>query len=280
MRTLLAAMAAATLALAPGRAAAAGPVRILATAPGYPGTTAEAQPHMDAFAAALARRAGLPPGSVEAAYEPTEAGGLAALRGGAHLALVPLPFLVAHGKALGLRPRLAVATGSGGTDEEWLLVAGRGRVRGPADLAGFRVVSIAGYAPGFVRAATGAWGRVPDSAEVVASSQVLSALRKAVAGEPVAVLLDGAQSTALPTLPFAADLEVVARSGPLPGAVLASVGERLPASRWKAIESALLGLAEDPDGAAALQGIRMTGFRPLDPRALAAARALASGGSR
>jgi hypothetical protein len=280
MRALLAAMSAATLALAPAHPAAAGPVRILATAPGYPGTAAEAQPHMDAFAAAVVRRAGLAPGSVEAAYEPTEAGGLAALRGGAHVALVPLPFLVAHGESLGLRPRLAVATEAGGTEEVWLLVARKGRVRTAADLAGFRVVSIAGYAPAFVRAATGAFGRIPDSAEVVASSQVLSALRKAAAGEDVAVLLDGAQSAAFPTLPFAADLEVVARSGPLPGAVVATVGQRLPASRWKSIEAALLGLSEDPAGAAALQGIRMTGFRPLDPKALAAAGALASGAPR
>lgn len=279
MRALLA-MALATLAVAPTLPAAAVPVRILATAPGYPGTAAEAQPHMDAFAAAVVRRAGLAPGSVEAAYEPTEAGGLAALRGGAHVALVPLPFLVAHGESLGLQPRLAVATEPGGTEEVWLLVARKGRIRTPADLAGFRVVSIAGYAPAFVRAATGAWGRIPDSAEVVASSQVLSALRKAAAGEDVAVLLDGAQSAAFPTLPFAADLEVVARSGPLPGALVATVGQRLPPSRWKAIEAALLGLSEDPAGAAALQGIRMTGFRPLAPEALAAARALASGAPR
>ncbi len=37
---------------------AAEPVTFVAVAPGYPGTTAEAQGAMDAFAAALAARAG------------------------------------------------------------------------------------------------------------------------------------------------------------------------------------------------------------------------------
>ena len=41
---------------------AADPVVFVAVAPGYPGTTAEAQASMDAFAAALAAQAGLPLG--------------------------------------------------------------------------------------------------------------------------------------------------------------------------------------------------------------------------
>ena len=56
---------------------------------------------------------------------------------------------------------------------------------------------------------------------------MLSALRRVVKGEDVAVLLDGAQGDALPTLPFAAELEVLARSEPLPAAVVATVGRRL-----------------------------------------------------
>ena len=46
----------------------ADPVAFVAVAPGYPGTTGEAQASMDAFAAALGAQAGWPAGSIVAAY--------------------------------------------------------------------------------------------------------------------------------------------------------------------------------------------------------------------
>jgi hypothetical protein len=255
-------------------------VAVVACAPGYPGSTAEAQPSMDAFAAALARAAGWPPGAVAAVYEPTEKDGLERLaRPDAAVALVPLPFFLKHGRALKLEARLQVQQ-PGGLAEVWALVAKRGRVSSPAGLAGFQVASVAGYAPDFVRGAPGAWGRIPEGARVVETSQVLSALRRAASGEDLAVLLDGAQAAALPTLPFAGEVEVVARSAPLPAALVATVGRRLPPSRWKALERALLALHQDPQGAAALQGIRMVRFVPVDASALAAARRLAAGPAR
>jgi hypothetical protein len=135
------------------------------------------------------------------------------------------------------------------------------------------VNSIAGYAPAFVKGtALGAWGKIPDSAKIVQTSQVLSSLRKAAAGEDVAVLLDGAQAAALPSLPFAGDLEVVAKSPPVPTGLLATVGTRIGPDRWKVLDGALRRLGESPAGAAALEGIRMQGFLPLDAATVAAAR--------
>jgi hypothetical protein len=277
MRAALA-VAAVLLAL-PARAAPPARVTLVACAPGFPGTTAEAQPHMDALAAALARAAGLPADALAAVYLPGEADGVTRLgEADAGVALVSLPFLLAHADALKLEPRLQVELTGTGLLERWRLVAKKGRVKAPADLAGLTVLSIAGYAPAFVRGAPGAWGRVPDAAKVTATAQVLSALRKAAAGADVAVLLDGAQAEALPTLPFAADLEVVAASPPVPTAVVATVRGRLPAARWAPLEKALLGLAGDPAGAAALAGIRMVRFAPLDAAALQAARNLAGAG--
>jgi len=262
----------AALLLAAPAAGAAEPVALVACAPGYPGTTAEAQPAMDALAAATARAAGWPAGSVVAVYLPTEKEGLARLsKADAAVAIVPLPFFLKHARALGLTARLRVETQGGGLAEQWSLVAGKGRVASPASLAGFTVSSLAGYAPDFVRGALGPWGRIPPGVPVVESSQVLSALRKAAGGADVAVLLDGAQAAALPTLPFAADLEVVARSAPLPTALVASVGKRLPAARWQKLEAALRALAAEPQGAEALAGIRMVRFVPTDAAALAAA---------
>jgi len=51
-------------------------VTLVVCAPGYPGSTAEAQPSMDALAASLAAAGHLAPGSLAAAYEETKAGSL------------------------------------------------------------------------------------------------------------------------------------------------------------------------------------------------------------
>jgi hypothetical protein len=255
-------------------ALATDPVAFVAVAPGYPGTTVEAQASMDAFATALASQAGLPAGAITAVYFEKDRPGAERMRKpDAALGMVSLPFLLREGEALQLEPRLAAAQKGTGATEVWALVARKGRVTGPASLDGWQVSSIAGYAPAFVTgAALASWGRMPATVKVVQSNQVLSSLRKAAAGENLAVLLDGAQAAALPTLPFAADLEVVARSAPLPTGVVVTVGRRLSPERWKVLEKALLGLAGSPEGAAALEAIRLQGFGPLDTATLAAAR--------
>jgi hypothetical protein len=260
--------------------AASSRLTLVTCAPGFPGTTAEAQPAMDALASALSRAAALPE-PLAATYLPGEADGVARLgQPDAALALVALPFFLAHEGALGLIPRLQVELAGGGTLERWTLVAKKGRVVKPSDLAGFTVLSTAGYAPAFVRGALGPWGRIPPAATVAPTAQLLSSLRKAAGGADLALLLDGAQAASLASLPFAAELEVVARSAPLPGSVVATVGAHLPAARWPPLEKGLLGLHAEPAGAAALAGVRMVRFAPLDAAALAAARAAVAGGAR
>lgn len=247
---------------------------IVVCAPGSPGTTEEAQGAMDAFAAAIAARAGLPAGALGATYAASEDAGIARLRApDASIALVSLPFFLEHEKALALRAELQPVVQGGAATERWSLVARKGRVASPAALDGFTILSSAGFSPGFVRGpALGGWGKLPATVRIAQSSAVLSALRRAAAGEPVAVLLDGAQEAALPTLQFAPELEVVARSPALPAGVVAAVGRRLPAARWAKIGAALRELPADPAGAEALAGVRMSRFVPLDAKALSAAR--------
>lgn len=275
LASLAALLASPAIAQRPGR------VMLVACAPGYPGTSAEAQPYMDALAAVLARSARLPPGAIGALYLPGEVEGVARLREpDAGIALVTLPFFLRHGAALGLTPRLQVEVSGSGLLERWALVAKKGRVARPGDLQGFTVLSTGGYAQAFVRGAAASWGRIPDGVAVATAPQILSALRRAASGADVGVLLDGAQGAALSTLPFAAELEVVARSAELPVALVATIGNHLAAARWPPLEKAFLGLAADPEGAAALAGIRMVRFAPLDATAMAAGRATVSGGVR
>jgi hypothetical protein len=250
------------------------PVTLVVCAPGYPGSTVEAQPSMDALANAVSAAVGWPAGTVKAEYQETEDGGLARYRSTApSLALVPLPFYLSHGGELKLTARLQAVPKDGKDTDVWTLVAKKGRVASAGALAGWKLVSLAAYAPDFIRnVALAKWGKIPADTMFVASGQVLSALRKASSGENVAVLLDGAQTASLPSLPFAQDLDLVAASAPLPAFVLCTVGPSLGPVDAKRFTAGLLKLNETPGGSAALEAVRLARFVPVDDKALAAAR--------
>ncbi len=253
--------------------AGAAPLAIVACAPGYPGTTTEAQPAMNAFAAALSASAGLKPDALAASYHETEAAGVARLRQpDAGFALVPLPFYLVHRQDLELTARLQIVTNTGAATEVWSLVGAKGRLRAPADLAGWQLLTLASYAPRFVGGvALAQWGAPPANVRLLPATSVLSGLRRAAATENVALLLDSAQAQGLPSLPFAQQLEVVTASAPLPGSLLCSVGRRVADARLRPLLAALAKLDAKPAGAAALAGLRMARFAPLDAPALAAA---------
>src|SRR5215469_8739547 len=141
-------------------------------APGYPGAPGDAQPFVDRFAAAAAAAAGWPPGSLAAVYDPTEEGGLAKLgKPEAVLAFIPYPFFVEHGAALHLDPIAQADVTGVGTEERWTLVAKTGSVTGPSSLSGYTLLSVAGYAPAFVRhSALQAW-TLPADVKIESTGQ-------------------------------------------------------------------------------------------------------------
>ncbi len=255
-------------------AAQAGTMTLVVCAPGYPGSTAEAQSAMDGFAAAIAAGAGWKPGELRAVYFETEQPGVDRLAASdAAIAITALPFWLEHRAALRLTPHLQVVEEGGTAAEAWTLVAPAGAVTGPSSLSGFELVTIAGYAPGFVRGpALGPWGDLPRDVRIVSSNNVLSAMRRASQGNKVAVLLDRASAAAVPTLPFAAKLQVVTNSAPLPVAVLSIVGDRVPAAKLKALLKGLTSLETTPAGKQALAAVRLARFVPADQSALTRAR--------
>jgi hypothetical protein len=228
-------------------------------APGYPGGAGDAQPFVDQFAGAAAAAAGWPAGSLVAVYDPTEEGGLAKLGGAdAVLAFVPYPFYVEHAAQLHLTPLVQADLTDIGPQQRWTLVAKTGRVTGPSSLAGFTILGVAGYAPDFVRhSALQGWALPPD-VKIESTGQVLSALRRAAAGEPVAVLLDQTQAAALPSLPFAAELKAVMQSAELPVAIIAVVGSRMDAARARSLQAALLKMGHGSGNA--LSALHLQGF--------------------
>jgi hypothetical protein len=241
---------------------------LVVCAPGSPGSTAEAQPAMDALARSLAKEAHLPAGSMTAVYEETETGCLRRLaEKDAALLLATLPFYLAHEQELRLVPRLSAMPQGGGTLQRWTLVTGKDH---PAALEGYTVQAGAGTSKRFVHAVA---PKLPAQVEIQQVGTVLSGLRRAANGEKVAVLLDGSEAAAMGSLPFAASLAPVETSPPVPVAVLATVAKRMDEPRRKELEDAFIRLAEDRAARDALDGVRMAGFVPLDENALAAARA-------
>lgn len=176
------------------------------------------------------------------------------------LAFVPYPFYVEHGAQLHLAPLVQADVTDVGLQQHWTLVAKAGRVTDPKSMSGYTVLSAAGYAPEFVRhSALQGWA-LPDDVKIEASGQILSALRRAAAGEPVAVLLDQTQSAALPSLPFAAELKIIAQSTELPVALIVVVDSRVPAARAKALQTGFLKMSQAAGGVDSLGALRLHGF--------------------
>jgi hypothetical protein len=232
-------------------------------APGYPGVAGDAQPFLDQFVSTAVVSAGWPAGSLAGIYDPTEAGGLAKLGGpDAVLAFVPYPFFVEHAAQLHLTPLAQADVAGIGTQQRWSLVVKKGRVTGPASLADLTILSVAGYAPDFVRRVALQGWEFPAEVKIEPTAQILSALRRAAAGEPIAALLDQTQAAALPSLPFASELEVVRESAQLPVAVVAVIDSRLSASRARALQQGMLKMGHVAGGADSLRALQLNGFVP------------------
>jgi len=262
-KLVLAAWIAVLVALLTG-AKASSPVALVVCAPGYPGNTEQAQPTMDAFAGNVESRAGWKKGRLTATYYETADAGVEAMKAAdAAVALVPLSLFAQYADALGLEPRL-LAVPSAGPVEAWPLVAPRGTSADPRSLDGWEVASRAGYAPEFVRGVVFEGWDLPKTATLEFTTRIVSRLRKAAAGEHVAVLLDGEQSAALDSLSFAKDLEVVFTSKPLPAFLACTIGDRLDDDDEAALFAALLELDDEQGGADVLEQIRLVRFETLD----------------
>jgi hypothetical protein len=229
-------------------------------APGYPGASGDAQPFVDHFAKDAAASAGWKPDSLGAIYDPSEQSGLAKLADkDSVLAFIPYAFYVQHAAALHLAPLAQADVVGVGTQERWTLVGkAGGAVTGPATMTGYTILSVAGYAPEFVKHSALASWALPADVKIESTGQLLSALRRVASGEPVVALLDQTQAAALSTLPFAAQLKTLTQSAPLPVAVIVVIDGRLPDVRAKAFQTALIKM--NSAGAETLASLRLKGF--------------------
>jgi len=176
------------------------------------------------------------------------------------LAFVPYPFFVQHGAQFHLMPLVQADVSGTGTQQKWTLVAKTGGAAAPAALAGYTLLSVAGYAPDFVRhSALETWG-LPADVKIQSTGQILSALRRVANGEHSVALLDQSQASALATLPFGNALKAVTQSPALPVAIIVVVDSRVPAPRAKALQAALLKMGKGGDDSNMLSQLRLQGF--------------------
>ena len=264
LASLLSAAIFALLSVLAPPAAAGERLTVVAWAPGYPGTTEQAQPSMDELASGVAVEMGIPLDEVAAYYHPELDLGRERLLGDdVAIAIVPLPVLLEYGAELKMRPLLTVEL-AGVEQERWSLVAKKGALASAADLSGWRLEGLAGYSPTFVRAVLSDWGTLPADVEIAFNGRVVSVLRKAAKGERLVALLDEAQAGALDRLPFAADLEVLTQSGAVPSSYVCVVGDRLTDVRTAQVTKALLALNDSERGRELLSTIRVDRFGQLD----------------
>jgi hypothetical protein len=229
-------------------------------APGYPGGSGDAQPFVDQFAKDAAAAAGWKSDSLGAVYDPSEQSGLAKLADkDSVLAFLPYAFYVQHASELHLTPLAQADLIGVGPQERWSLVGkAGGAVTNAASMTGYTILSVAGYAPEFVKhAALAAWA-LPADVKIESTGQILSALRRVASGEPVVALLDQTQAAALSTLPFAAQIKTLTQSAPLPVAVIVVIDGRLPEARAKAFQMALIKM--NSANAQTLASLRLKGF--------------------
>ena len=237
--------------------------------PGSPGSTAEAQPTLDAFASVVEKSAGWPASSLAVVYyAASEAGRERISAEKAASALVSPPFYYEFASALSLQAQLE-AVPAAGAREDYSLVAKKGLISSAASLSGWEITGSAGFSEGFVRQAVlGDWGRLPEDVRITYSATPLSALRKSASGEHVAVLLSREQAGALKTLPFAADLDVLHKSSSFPAGIFCLIPNRLPAARAESLIHALRDLSQTDSGREALKSIRLSRFLTLEKSAL------------
>jgi len=259
------AVAAVVLLAAVAGSHASDPTTLVACAPGYPGSTEQAQPTMDEFSAETTRMSGWNEASLAAVYYNDLEEGIARLeQPDAALALVPLPFYLEYADRLALRPILEAGMAEN-PEETWTLVSGKGKVTGPGSLDGWEITGRGSFSATFVRnIALEGWGALPATTSVTFSSRTVSALRKASRGEPVAVLLDGEQAAALDDLPFASDLDRVYESGRLPATLLCVVEDRLAPEKIDELTKGLTRMSGKKSGREILDQLRLSGFEPVD----------------
>ena len=245
-------------------------------APGYPGTSADAQPLVGEFAATLAAAAGWPAGSLTAVYDASDTSDLARLAAPeAGLAFVPYPFYVQHGAQLHMVPLAQAVVPPAGCSSAGLWCCTRAMRRRRRD---WRVSRSS--APQAMRRTSSATllhnlGALPADHHYHCHRP--GAFGAAPRGQRRAgrgAARPGADQMPSPVCRSPRILQASRPSAPVPVALIVVVDGRIPKARAQELSRALLHLSGTPPGAATLSRLKLNGFVPPrlpTPRIMSAA---------
>ena len=250
-------------------AAAEPPARsILFWSPYSAGSSEQAAATMDAFARYLEKGAGWPAASASASYvNSVEAGTQAIASARPGFLIVPMPIFLSHREESAWTPLRVVVTDSGDA-QRYTLFGPPGATL--ETLKGATLEGETAYDPAFVA------GVVLDRAQVELTlhptARALSAVRRALKGERLAVLLDEEQRQGLASLPQGSTLAKLAESEWMPAGVVVAAQAASAADR-AALEKALDRAGKDPAAAELLKTMKIRRFEKVDAQRLSRLRA-------
>ncbi len=228
--------------------------------PGQPGTSQEARPVMDAFAAYLQKKMG--PGiTIKGCYFNELDPALDFLRHTPPVwGIVRLGFYSAHARRF--RITALASTRPGGYDTDiWRLVVGRD---GPDDWKALRGKVMGNMLFETDASACLLFGvppaRLPFT--LAGTFRPLRSLRNVIKGKATGAVLDRSQYEAVKALPLGKDIKVVHTSRDLPTSPVVWFGT--PDDKAKRLTSILLGMKEDRDAETLLKLLQTDGFGPAD----------------
>lgn len=233
------------LGLASSLPSLAGERDMLLCLPGFPGTSAQAQPYIDKMLRHLENKLGWEPGSMTGAYLPdgsAAAGQLAEEKPG--LALVDPSVYAGSYKTLGMTVIAKVEVGGPGAQTYSVIT----RADGPTDLAGLEGKRVVGPVVHDEKYVVNVLldKQVPrGSLELVNRQRPLKALRDVARGKADAAIVDQSAVEHMGELAFASELRVIYTSAPVPPPAVVVIGEGK--QNADQLQQVLVGMCERPD---------------------------------
>lgn len=250
------------------------PIELLVCAPGYPGTTKQAQAVMDTLVSQLAARAGWPAGRLRARYIARESDGISAIGRRPALLLTTTEFYAKHAKLIGGEIVAATRLASG-TEERFTVMVPRDGKRDDAaaglkgrTLYGTRLLDVT-FAS---RVATRNQLDLAKLSDVQRQKRTLRAVKKATAAPATSALWLSSAECHLLEQPAQkerlAGWVTLFRTEPIPSAPVLALGKTpgAPAdpALVKTIQAALMNLASTDEGKALCTRMRIRGFAKPD----------------
>jgi hypothetical protein len=227
--------------------------------PGFPGTTAQAQPFVDKMLRHLESKMGFDKQSLSGVYLPDGNQGVARLeKDKPGLALVGPSVYAGQHSVFGMKV-IAKVEVNGRGDEVYSVVT---RKDGPGTLkalAGKKVSGVVVHDEKYVYNVLLDKAIDPGGLTLVSQKRPLKSLRDVASGKADAAIIDQAVKQHMGDLDIAADLRIIHTAQPVPAPAVVVMGQG--AKQAKAFKKALVGMCRTPDGKGLCQTLTLSSIK-------------------